>query len=70
MTDYQRIGMTLPRYKAQWSYKEPKDLVPKPDLSKQIKPQWYPRELLDVSLPRVKLYILFISDPFVRSHLL
>jgi hypothetical protein len=45
-----------PRYKPQWHYMEPKDLVPKPDVSKmKMKPQHYPRNMLEVNLPTARL---------------
>jgi len=53
-------GNNKTSYKAQWAYITPEDLIPKPDLSKTaVKPQWYPKNMLEINLPRVKLYRLF-----------
>ncbi|CAD7941694.1 unnamed protein product [Amoebophrya sp. A25] len=50
-------GNNKTSYKAQWQYKTPEDLKPKPDLSKfATKPQFYPKNMLEMNLPRVKLY--------------
>eukprot|EP00392_Amoebophrya_sp_AT5.2_P002045 g2050.t1 len=49
-------GNNKTSYKAQWTYKTPADLLPKPDLSGKIKPQYYPKNMLEMNLPRVKLY--------------
>lgn len=43
-------------YKAQWLYKTPEDMKPKPDIkSMPVKPIWYPRENLEMSLPAAQL---------------
>lgn len=50
-------GNNKTSYKAQWRYIEPKDLVEPVDLNKtKLRPQWFPKNMLDVNLPRVKLY--------------
>lgn len=50
-------GNNKTSYKPQWDYTEPKHLVEQVDLSKtKVRPQWFPKNMLDVNLPRVKLY--------------
>ena len=47
---------TFIRYKAQWFYKTPEDMKPKPDLKNMSVPKpWYPKEMLSMPLPKGQL---------------